>query len=79
MAACLVTRLPQLDTLSLTPLRDGSPRKTVGDGTTPRHRDPGGIVDGLENGNLKRLVAGLACADSDRLLERRNEDLAVTD
>ncbi len=54
-------------------------RKTVGDGTTPRHRDPGGIVDGLENGNLKRLVAELACADSDRLLERRNEDLTVAD
>lgn len=57
----------------------GHQRKTAGDGTTPRHRDPGGIVDGLENGNLKRLVAGLACADSDRLLEGRNEDLAVTD
>lgn len=57
----------------------GHQRKTVGDGTTPRHRDPGGIVDGLENGNLKRLVAELACADSDRLLERRNEDLTVAD
>jgi hypothetical protein len=54
-------------------------RKTIGEGTTPRDCDPDAIVDRLENGNLKRLLAGLACADAGQLFERRNEDLTVAD